>query len=306
MAAGPVARTAHRADAARTIGAVPPAIGRHSLCRAERSRTGCRDGWAACRTGRRTVGPPGRRDRARQRSGGAPGGSVVPSGTIRSFEPLPRTRIVPSGRMSPTCSEATSASRSPVARRSMRERPLARIGERQEALEFAGAERCDERVRHPRSTERPDTGSRSELLRVAPIAERLQPADVAGDRLRGQRLAQFEEPGPQLGCRHPIDWPGRSESANGPAGDHSVPLDRPLRGALGGPGSDEQVDRRAEAHRERVEGASRIKRTGRGTARVRRTTRDGVRRSSHDRTSSARGPSEVEPTSSGGSAFAVP
>lgn len=74
----------------------------------------------------------------------------------------------------------------------------------------------------------------------------------------------------------------------------------PVSPALGRHGSDEEFDRRAEAHREASRVGEESKRIASGPRGVRRTNRGIVRRSSHRSTSSATVPIEVETPTSGG------
>jgi hypothetical protein len=184
-----------------------------------------------------------------------------------------------------------------------RERPLSLVGKGEEAPQLRIGEGGDEPARHLRSPQRSEATRSCDLFGGAPVAEGLEAPDVAGDRLGRPRTTEFEEPGPQLGRWDGVDRPRLAELADGPDEDHPVPLDSPGRGALGRLGGAELVCRRAEPDRNR---AQRLKRSTRWARSIRRTNRGVVRRSSHDRTSSARGPSEVEAATSGGSALAVP
>ena len=78
---------------------------------------------------------------------------------------------------------------------------------------------------------RPEAPRSGDLLGGAPVAERLQTPDVAGDRLGRERRPQLKEPGPQLGRRNRVDRARLAEPADGPNEDHPVPIDRPGRGA---------------------------------------------------------------------------
>jgi hypothetical protein len=103
-----------------------------------------------------------------------------------------------------------------------------------------------------RAAQPSEADRRSELLGRAPVAERLQTPDIAGDRFGGERGAELEEPGPQVGRRDRVDWPRRAELANGPDEDHLVPLDRPRGRALGRLGGAEQVGGGAQPDRNRA------------------------------------------------------
>jgi hypothetical protein len=73
---------------------------------------------------------------------GPPGGRS--EGQRARFEPLPRTRIIPSGRMSPTRSDVTSESRRPVSRRSSvsaRSRRSARVRRRSSSTDLGAMPR---------------------------------------------------------------------------------------------------------------------------------------------------------------------
>ena len=110
-----------------------------------------------------------------------------------------------------------------------RKRPLALVGEGEEAPQLRIGEGGNEPVRHLRSAQPSEASRRGELLGGAPVAERLQTADVAGDRLGRERGPQLEQPGPQLGRWNGVDRPRLAEPADGPDEDHPVPLDRPRR-----------------------------------------------------------------------------
>ena len=184
-----------------------------------------------------------------------------------------------------------------------RERPLPLRGEGQQAPQLRIGEGSDEPVRDFRSAQRPEAGRGRDLLGRTPVAEGLQAADIAGDRLGRERAPQLEQPSPQLSGGNGVDRPRLAEPADGAADDHPVPLDGPGRRALGRLGGAEQVGGGAQPDRDR---AQRIKRNSGWARSIRRTNRGVVRRSSHVSTSSARDPSEVETATSGGSASAVP
>ena len=76
---------------------------------------------------------------------------------------------------------------------------LAGLGDREQPLQLGVGEGGDDPARDARPPERPEPGSGAELFCRAPVAEDLEAPDVAGDRLGGQRFAQLEQPGAQLG-----------------------------------------------------------------------------------------------------------
>jgi len=92
-----------------------------------------------------------------------------------------------------------------------RQRPLPLVGQGQEAPQLGIGERGDEPVRHLRSAQPSEASRRGELLGRAPVAEGLQTAEVAGDRLGRERGPQFEEPGPELGRSNSVDRPRLTE-----------------------------------------------------------------------------------------------
>ena len=97
-----------------------------------------------------------------------------------------------------------------------RKRPLPLVGEGEEAPQLRIGEGGDEPARHLRSAKPSEASRRGDLLGRAPVAERLETPDVAGDRLGRERGPQLEEPGPQLGRWNGVDRPRLAEPADGP------------------------------------------------------------------------------------------
>lgn len=122
-------------------------------------------------------------------------------------------------------------------------RPSRAIACCEEAAELWIAERGNEPPRDLRSTKAAEAGRVGDLLGRAPVAKRLQAADVAGDRLGRQGGPQLEQPGAQLGSADRVERPRLAEAADAADRDHPIPLDGPRRGALGRPGGAEQVGR---------------------------------------------------------------
>ena len=121
------------------------------------------------------------------------------------------------------------------------ERPLAVARQGQQAAELRVAERGDESARNVWPSEGPEARRCGELFCDAPVAECLQTADVAGDRLGRERAPELEQPGSKLGRRDFVDRPWLAEPANRPDEDHPVPLDGPRRRSFGRLGGAEQV-----------------------------------------------------------------
>jgi hypothetical protein len=72
------------------------------------------------------------------------------------------------------------------------ERPLALVRQGQQAAELRVAERGNESARDMRPAESSKARRRGELLRDTPVAECLQAADVAGDRLGCEGTPELE------------------------------------------------------------------------------------------------------------------